>query len=299
MEFFDARGLALGMVALINPCGFALLPAYLGFFLGLDDPETVGRESRLVALNRAQVVGLSLSAGFLVVFGVLGLVFASAFSSIAPVLPWVTFVIGFFLLQLGVAMLFGFQPLLSLPKLQKGGQTRSFLSMFLFGVSYALASLTCTIGLFLSVVGTSASGTSFGERLTGFVWYGIGMGLLATVLTLAVALGKRSIVGRFRQLLPRINQFSAVVLVVVGVYVIIYGVFSIYAFISPADIPGWVKSTVDTAEGWQASMSEWVSGQATWFGWVFGIVNVALVVAGFAARRAAGGSNTTPEAAAA
>lgn len=290
MELFDARGLALGMVALINPCGFALLPAYLGFFLGLDDPETVGRESRLVALNRAQIVGLSLSAGFLVVFGVLGLIFASAISSIAPVLPWVTFVIGIALLQLGVAMLFGFQPLLSLPKLQKGGQTRSFMSMFLFGVSYALASLTCTIGLFLSVVGTSTSASSFGERVVGFVWYGIGMGLLATVLTLAVALGKRSIVGRFRQLLPRINQFSAVVLVIVGTYVIIYGVFSIYAFIAPADIPGWVKSTVDTAEGWQASMSEWVSGQATWFGWVFGIVNVGLAIAGFAAKRSAAGS---------
>lgn len=288
MEFFDARGFALGMVALINPCGFALLPAYLGFFLGLDDPETVGRESRLVALNRAQIVGLSMSAGFLLVFGLLGIVFASAFSSIAPVLPWVTFIIGIGLLQLGIAMLFGFQPLLALPKLQKGGQTRSFMSMFLFGVSYALASLTCTIGLFLSVVGTSSSGTSFGERFGGFLSYGLGMGLLATVLTLAVALGKRSIVGRFRQLLPRINQISAIVLVVVGTYVVIYGVFSIYAFISPVDIPGWVKSTVDTAEGWQASMSEWVNGQATWFGWTFAAINLALAIAGFAAKRAAG-----------
>ena len=31
---FDPRAFALGMIALINPCGFALLPAYLGFFLG-------------------------------------------------------------------------------------------------------------------------------------------------------------------------------------------------------------------------------------------------------------------------
>ena len=73
-ELFDPNAFALGMVALINPCGFALLPAYLGFFLGLDDAEH--ERSRLVALNRAQIVGLTMSVGFLVVFGLLGLVFA-------------------------------------------------------------------------------------------------------------------------------------------------------------------------------------------------------------------------------
>lgn len=33
----DASAFALGLIALVNPCGFALLPAYLGFFLAVDD----------------------------------------------------------------------------------------------------------------------------------------------------------------------------------------------------------------------------------------------------------------------
>ena len=35
-DIFDARAFALGMVGLVNPCGFALLPAYLGYFVGTE-----------------------------------------------------------------------------------------------------------------------------------------------------------------------------------------------------------------------------------------------------------------------
>ena len=38
----DARlalAFSAGMVATVNPCGFALLPAYLSYFLGLEEAE--------------------------------------------------------------------------------------------------------------------------------------------------------------------------------------------------------------------------------------------------------------------
>ncbi len=275
-ELFDARAFALGMVALVNPCGFALLPAYLGYFLGLNDGDE--QESRIVALNRAQVVGLSMSVGFLAVFGILGLAFAGFITSISGVLPWVTLVMGVGLVFLGIAMLFGFQPLLSLPKLEKGTGSRSTASMFLFGVSYALASLTCTIGLFLSAVGTSASGNTFGQRFGGFISYGVGMGLMATGLTLAVAFGKKGMVNGFRQLLPKINLISAVVLVIVGVYVAWYGFWSTDPINNPAGPVLWVEAR-------QAQFSGWIDDRTAVLGWGFLIINVALAVAGFLARR--------------
>ena len=275
-DLFDARAFALGMVALVNPCGFALLPAYLGYFLGMNDGDE--REPRLVALNRAQVVSLSMSAGFLAVFGILGLAFAGAISSISDWLPWVTLVMGIGLIVLGAAMLAGFEPLLKLPKLDRGTGSRSTASMFVFGVSYALASLTCTIALFLSAVGTSAAGNSFGERFGGFVSYGIGMGLMATGLTLAVAFGKKSLVNGFRQLLPRINLISAVVLVVVGAYVAWYGYWSTDPIDNPAGPVLWVEAR-------QAEVSGWIDSRTTVLGWGFLILNVGLAVAGYVARR--------------
>lgn len=276
-ELFDSRAFALGMVALVNPCGFALLPAYLGYFLGLNDGDSEN-ESRIIALNRAQIVSLSMSAGFLAVFGVMGLALAGVLSSIVPWLPWVTLVMGVLLVGLGIAMLLGFQPLLSLPKLEKGTGSRSTVSMFLFGVSYALASLTCTIGLFLSAIGTAAAGDSYLERVGGFVSYGVGMGLMATGLTLAVAFGKKGMVNGFRSLLPKINLISAVILVVVGVYVTWYGFWSTDPINNPAGPVLWVEAR-------QADLQNFLDDRTTVLGVGFFLLNAGLAIAGLIARR--------------
>ncbi len=288
-ELIDPRAFALGMIALINPCGFALLPAYLGFFLGLDENDE--GESRIRALNRAQVVGLSMSVGFLVVFGVLGIIFAGAIGSISSILRFITLGMGIALVILGVAMLFGFQPLLKLPKLEKGTGSRSAGSMFLFGMSYAIASLSCTIGLFLSAVPSTGPNSGFLDRFGAFISYGLGMGLLATVLTLAVAFGKKGIVGNMRSLLPRINLISAVILVVVGAYVALYGYWQIELFdnferFQERTADGWwVDDIVSVVEGWQQDLSTWVDGLSTEFGVAFVAINLALVAAGMLERR--------------
>ena len=298
-SIFDPSAFALGMVALLNPCGFALLPAYLGYFLGLDTDRT-GTSSTILALNRGQVVGLSMSAGFLAVFGVLGLFLAGSLTAIGQSgwLPRLTLVIGIGLVVLGIAMLRGFQPALSLPKLNKGGKDQSVVSMFVFGVSYAIASLSCTIGLFITIVANSSSRDGFSGRLGSFISYAVGMGLLATVLTLAVAFGKKGLVNNFRRLLPRINMISAVILVIVGIYVALYGIWSEQVLNDPTDITPWIDRIVLTVEGWQASLAGWMStrvnpfglfaeprARTTWLGWLFLGVNVIVAGAGFLVRR--------------
>ncbi len=279
-DSFDAFAFGVGMIALINPCGFALLPAYLGVFLGLDEEPN---QSRLVSLNRAQLVGLALSAGFLVVFGLLGVVFAGFYSSIADSIPWFTLVVGVALVLLGIAMLRGLQLSVAIPKLNKGGTSGSMVSMFLFGVSYAVASLSCTIGLFLAVVGTSSASRGFGDRLGSFVSYGAGMGLLATTLTLAVAFAKGGFVNKFRQLLPKINMISAVVLIVVGIYVALYGVWSIQV-LGNSTPPMWLDDFILGAEGVQTDVATAVESRASILGWGFVAINVAIAVAGLAAK---------------
>jgi len=275
-DLFEARSFALGMVALINPCGFALLPAYLGFFLGLDEDDA--GESKIQSLNRAQIVGLSLSLGFLAVFGILGLAFAGIIGEISAILRYITLGMGVLLVILGIAMLRGFQPLLKLPKLEKGTGSRSSASMFLFGVSYAIASLSCTIGIFISAI--PADGSSFADRFGAFLSYGLGMGLLATVLTLAVAFGKKGIVNRMRSILPRINLISAIILVVVGAYVTAYGVWQIQVFADPTNITPWLDSIVTTVEGWQNSLSRAVGDAAPTLGVIFLALNLSLAAAG-------------------
>jgi cytochrome c-type biogenesis protein len=292
MDLFSPFAFGAGMVALINPCGFALLPAYLGFFLGQKDEE----KSRIVSLNRAQGVGLALSLGIMVVFGTVGIILGGLQSWLAEFLPYFNIVLGFALIGLGIAMLFGFQLMVKIPKLQKGGGDGSFTSMFLFGVSYAIASLSCTIGVFISAVGsTSTNGDGgFFHSLGGFLSYGLGMGLLATVLTLLMALGKRELVNKFRTILPKINIISAVLLLIVGPYMVGYGIWEIQ-ILGSGEVWGWLDSIMARAGTIQSSMNTWFAQPQTVFGrtmsrtaflgWPFVAVNLALIAAGFVIRK--------------
>jgi hypothetical protein len=105
----------LGMVAAVNPCGFAMLPAYLGYFLGLEGDDDPDR-----SVLRALAVGLTVTAGFVAVFAVVGYVIENVSRQVLDALPYATVVIGLALAALAVAMLFGFQPIVKLPKFQKG-----------------------------------------------------------------------------------------------------------------------------------------------------------------------------------
>jgi cytochrome c biogenesis protein CcdA len=215
-----ALAVVSGMVATVNPCGFALLPAYLGAFVGLDD-----RRNRASALGRAFAVSAVLTAGFVTVFGLIGVVFGSALAEVQRRAPWLTIVIGVVLALLGVWLLLGRQLTLRIPKLQRGGSDGTLASMYLFGLSYALASLTCAIGPFIGV--TSSASGNFVSRLATFALYGVGMGIVITVLTIAAALARSGVANRFRSFLPYMNRVAGGLMVVAGLYVAYYGVYEV------------------------------------------------------------------------
>ena len=134
-----------------------------------------------------------------------------------------TLAIGLVLVALGFALLAGKELTVRLPKLGKGGSSRELWSVFLFGVSYAVASLSCTIGPFLAATATTFNQHGAAAGTLVFVAYGLGMGALIAVLTVAVALARRQVVTRFRQLVRFVNRVSGVFMVLAGLYVAYYG----------------------------------------------------------------------------
>jgi cytochrome c-type biogenesis protein len=227
-----ALAVAAGMAATVNPCGFALLPAYLSAFLGTEN-----RAGGVNAVGRALAVSGAMTAGFVVVFGLFGLVVTPLAVSLDEHLPWVTIVIGIGLVGLGIALLAGRQLTLRIPKLQAGGRDGTLLSMFLFGVSYAVASLSCTIGPFLAITSTTFRSSSIVAGLGVFLAYALGMGIVIGVLTVALALAKGTVVQRFRRALPVINRVAGVLLVLAGAYVAWYGWYEIRVFRGRTDDP--------------------------------------------------------------
>ncbi len=272
-----AYAFAAGMVAAINPCGFALLPAYLSYYLGLTDDSADGPPSTPVALLRAVGVGAALTAGFLLVFGIMGLIWSSVSSAIGGRLPWVTALMGVAVVGLGIAMLCGYQPVARLPKLHVGKGGQEAWSTFLFGISYAVASLSCTIPIFSGLLSTTFS-DSFRSGLRTFVFFGLGMGALVTVLTIAVALAREGLVHGLRGLMPYFGRISGGLLVVTGAIVAYYGWAETRQLGGHAGGTGFAARIQDA----QGSLRSWIdSVGATRLGLVFGAVIVAALAVGW------------------
>ncbi len=210
-----------GLVATVNPCGFAMLPAYLSYFMGIDD----GEGSKVSILRSALVVGGIVSAGFLVVFGIAGVVISGLITGIGRTqviewIPWLALTVGIAVALLGVAMLGGYQLVVGLPKSKRGSLGAGYRKVFPFGTSYAVASLSCTLPVFLTVVATQFTSRSFFGGLTIFIAYALGMATALLGITVVVAFGKRRLVQRLRASARLVNRASGGVLVLAGVWIV-------------------------------------------------------------------------------
>jgi cytochrome c biogenesis protein CcdA len=92
----------------------------------------------------------------------------------------------------------------------------------LFGLSYGIASLSCTLPIFLAVVGTSLAVSGFLNSLVQFVLYAMGMGLVITALTIGMALFKGAIVGALHQALRYVQPLGALLMILAGSYIVFY-----------------------------------------------------------------------------
>lgn len=207
-----------GLVATVNPCGFAMLPAYLGFFLGIDDSQD---RKTITAVGHALRTGGVVSSGFLLVFGIAGAIIVAGVRSLTTVLPWVALVVGVGLVGLGIALLRGRYLTIRLPSI-RGRRERTNGSLFVFGISYAIASLSCTLPIFLSLVATTFTQTSFLAGFAAFVAYGLGMSMVLIGITVALALGKDTLVRKLRSTAPYINNLSGVVMMLAGGFIVWY-----------------------------------------------------------------------------
>ena len=96
--------------------------------------------------------------------------------------------------MLGIALVRGYELTVGLPKSKRAARGRGYGSVFAFGVSYAVASLSCTLPVFLTVVATQVTRGTFVSGIATFLAYGAGMSLVLVAITVALALGKKTTV---------------------------------------------------------------------------------------------------------
>jgi len=218
-----------GMVSTVNPCGFAMLPAYLSLYLGAQDGAFYQRSIGFRAL-KALFVGFTVSAGFVLLFAIVGAVVSAGGSFVISAMPWIAVVIGIGLAILGLWMLAGrtvyagfFSRLASHIGDPRSTGIRGFL---LFGVAFGAASLSCTLPIFLVVVGSALATGGVLSGLVQFLSYGLGMGLVLILLTLGIALLKEGIfLSGLHRIFPYVERTAAVLLVLAGSYIVYYWLF--------------------------------------------------------------------------
>ena len=260
-----ALAFTAGMVAVVNPCGFPMLPAYLSWFIGIDD-ERADPEGRV---PRALASGASVSAGFLLVFAVLGIPINAGATSIYRWMPPLTIVVGAVLVLVGLSMLAGWRLKVALPHLDRGGRDRGVASMVLFGASYAVASLSCTLPVMLVYVFSAPD--DFLSGLVAFGAYGAGTVVVLLAVSLALALARESLVRRLRAALRYVDRVAAVLLVLVGGYLIWYGVHAL-------DRDNLADNPFGFVESWSADASAWLADGGTQLGLFLAVAVVAALL---------------------
>lgn len=208
-------GFAAGAVATVNPCGFALLPAWCARAMAAQADRPLAE--RFV---RSVVAGAAVSLGFVVIFALAGALLASGVNWLGPALPWIGVSLGLALAMIGAAWVLN----LGLPGLRVAQTCRRAnirYGAFGFGLSYGLASMSCTLPVFMSVAGLSFLTQNEASPI-GLVAFLAGA---ASVLTLVSVAGTVSGAGIAQALQGRtalLRRFAGGLTVLAGLYIALY-----------------------------------------------------------------------------
>jgi cytochrome c biogenesis protein CcdA len=225
-----------------------LLPTYLLYFLGLSNAESGVRKA---PIRRALVVSAALSAGFLSVFLVVGAIAELFTNWVVANAKYLTAVIGVGLVVLGIAMLFGYRLPIATPKLDAGGRDRTVRSMFVYGIAYAVASIGCTIGLFIATLFQTADRKGYAAGVANVVAYGLGMALLITALTVTLAVANVGLLKVLRSGMQYVEMLA-------GAFVLLSGLYLLWYFWQ-VDVRETGDPVTDAVANWQSSIQNFLN----------------------------------------
>lgn len=216
---------AAGIVSSVNPCGFFMLPAYLSYQLGTEEAGFYA-SAALARGVKALRLGLVATAGFVAVMTIVGGFVAAGGLWLVRVFPYAGVGIGIALTALGLWLLVTKRTvgILAASRVTVTPR-RSMRNVFLFGFAYAIGSLSCTLPIFLLVVGSALASTGLAGSLGQFISYALGMGMVLVTVTIGAALFRGSVARSLRAALPHVHRVSALFLVGAGLYLVYYWIW--------------------------------------------------------------------------
>ncbi len=207
-----------GMVASVNPCGVVMLTTYAFQRMGNAREKRVGGQ---VIESLAHTGAITFS--FVVIFLGVGLLISAGSRAVLDLFPYAGLLVGVVMSVLGIWLLVTRKTLSLNVSVKEDPKGRASLwGDLLFGVSYAVASLSCTLPIFLVVAGNALSAASPGAAVSQFSAYALGMGAVVLVVVLGSVLFRRGMARWLRGITPYVHRLSSLFLAGAGIYIIIY-----------------------------------------------------------------------------
>jgi cytochrome c-type biogenesis protein len=210
---------AAGVFATFNPCGFAMLPAYMTMLINSSSKQATPAQLALRAIQFAALMSL----GVISVFAVFAAVIFPISTSVQGYLPIVTITIGALLIALGTATLLGRAVFLKKLWSPNTAPSTRLKSLYLYGVTFALGSVSCTIGPLLAATSKTLN-LGLLATLRTYLFYALGMSVTIMVIAL-IALFSQATLSKVRNSIRIIEIVSSVFLVFIGFYLIIFGLY--------------------------------------------------------------------------
>ncbi len=283
MSSLIAWAFGAGIVAAVNPCGFAILPGYIARFVGEDEPSD-RRPSALYGV----FVGLAVTAGKLSVFAVLAAIVLTGSRTIVRAGPWAGAVMGGVLVLVGLWTLAGRALHVRVPVLRVSNAA-GYRGAYLFGVGYGAASLSCCLPIFIGVFAGIGGGIarSVAESATLFGAYALGVAVLIVPLFGVTGRLRSTMVARVRRLARFAGPFSGILLTLAGALLLLT-----WLPVLGGDLR--VSPLVRFVLGWQSSAQRIVLRFGSGFWLVLGVAIVSALVVPVLLRRTRRGA-ATPE----
>ncbi len=169
-----AAALGAGLLSFLSPCVLPLIPAYLSFLSGYGLEDLKAGKHR----GRVLVRSLAFSAGFALVFAILGLVFSGGAMLLGGAARTVSIVAGLVVVLLGLNLVFDFAKFLNLearfhPAAAPAGAGGAFLAGLAFGAGWS----PCVGPVLASILLLAAREGSFGASAALLGAYSLGLAL--------------------------------------------------------------------------------------------------------------------------
>jgi len=197
---------AAGVVALFSPCGFPMLPGYISYYMGVE-----------ISYRKAIPLGMACSFGLIMIFSFIGFLatiiggFFSLFTSLLELIA------GLIMIFMGVGMIFELRisklwiPIISSKK-------KGIFGIFLYGITYGLATIGCSAPIFLSILSYAIANGGLIQGLLTFIVYASGMGFPIIIITILMVKVKNLMLNKVVMRTQRLHKISGTVLISIGLY---------------------------------------------------------------------------------